>query len=103
MKTDEIPPITHPLGKYWIQPSPDSILVDESHALMDQATFDKLGDYSGSMPSGVYEGKMWSRLDGMYDEKFLATGGQPEWLLVWYGPSTDPDKCSINSRKILIA
>lgn len=99
---NEIPPITEPLGRYWKQPSPEAILVDDTHALMDRPTFDLLEEYSTSMPSGVYEGKMWSRHDGLYDEKFLAGGGQPEWLLVWYGPSEDPDKCSINKRIILL-
>lgn len=98
-----IPPMTNPLGKYWKQPSPERILVDDTHALMDRATFEEIPEYSGSFPSGVYEGKMWSRLDGKYDQKFLAAGGQPEWLLVWFGHSSDPEKCSINSREILIA
>lgn len=99
----EIPPMVDPLGRYWKQPSPERILVDDTHALMDRATFTQLQDYSSSMPSGVYIGKMWSRHDGIYDLKFLASGGKPEWLLVWYGASADPGMCSINSRQILIA
>lgn len=98
-----IPPITNEMGRYWEQPSNEQIAVDDSHALMDTATFDALAEYSCTHPSGVYEGKMWRRHNGIYDEKFLKSGGIPEWLLMWFGPSDDPDKCSINSRKILIA
>lgn len=100
---NQIPLMTDPLGRYWKQPSPESILIDDCHAIMDQAAFDALGEYSSSMPSGVYDGKMWKRSDGVYDVDFLAGGGIPEWLLMWYGPSEVPDKCSINSRKILLA
>ncbi len=99
----QIPPMTDPLGKYWKQPAADRILIDESHALMDRPTFDAFEDYSTSMPSGVYVGKMWIRYDGAYDAKFLAGGGKPEWLLMWYGPSADPTACTINKRTILIA
>lgn len=100
---NEIPPITDPMGRHWKQPARDRILIDDSHALMDQQIFDEFGEYSSSMPSSVYEGKIWSRHDGIYDQKFLASGGKPEWLLVWYGASADPGMCSINSRQILIA
>lgn len=97
-----IPPITDPLGKYWKQPPADAIVLDDTHALMEQAAFDALLDYSSSIPSGVYDGKMWKRRDGAYDQAFKAAGGTPEWLLMWYGPSADPNKCAIHSRKIVI-
>jgi hypothetical protein len=89
MKTENnniIPPITNPLGVYWKQPPTDSILLDDTHALMDVETFKNLSNYECSIPSGVYEGKMWRR--GMD--------------LIWFGPSADPDKCSINVRGIII-
>lgn len=99
---DQIPPITDPLGRHWDQPSPASILIDDTHALMDRATCEMLSEYSCSIPSGVYEGKMWKRHDGIYDRRFIASGGRPTWLLMWFGPSPDPSKCSINSRRIIL-
>jgi hypothetical protein len=97
-----IPPITHPLGKSWQQPSPQDILIDDTHALMSQETFKALAEYSCSTPTGVYEGKMWKRRDGAFDKEFLAGGGKPIWLLCWFSLSETPNMCSTNSRKIII-
>ena len=102
MNNNIIPPITNAMGKYWRQPSAERILIDDTHALMEQATFAALNHYSCSLPSAVYHGKMWRRHDGVYDPAFIASGGKPEWLLMWFGPSACPSKCSINSRKILL-
>ena len=98
-----IPPITHELGRYWEQPPAAEILVDDTHALMTRATFDKLAEYSTSFPTGAYEGKMWKRHDGAFDEEFKADGGMPEWLLCWFGESQiGPGYVSNNHRKILL-
>jgi len=56
-----IPQMTDPLGKYWEQPKIENIVIDDTHALMSKKDFDKLKDYSYSLPSGVYEGKMWAK------------------------------------------
>lgn len=96
-----IPPITHPMGKYWEQPPVESILVDETHALMDIKTFDALHDYSATIPTGAYPGKMWKRHDGAYDPR--CHPAKRTWMLMWYGDHKDPEKVSINHRKILIA
>jgi len=40
-------------------PKRGTCLVDEHIAIMDQAYFDELLDYSLSMPSGVFVGKRW--------------------------------------------
>lgn len=53
-----IPPITDPMGRHWRQPSVASIALDDTHALMDDATFQALPEYSATRPSGVYPGKM---------------------------------------------
>jgi hypothetical protein len=99
-----IPPMTHPDGRYWDQPDRALITVDAVHALMTRATFLELADYSGTFPSGVYEGKMWRRLDGSFDRAFLARGGRPVWQLCWYGPSQiGPGYCSNHRREILLA
>lgn len=89
---NSIPPITDPMGKYWEQPPVENILIDDSHAVMNRCCFDKLIEYSSSIPSGVYLGKMWKAIteDG---RKFLR----------WFGVVENRnDICSRNQREILI-
>jgi hypothetical protein len=90
MANNTIPPITDPLGKGWRQPSLDAVLIDDSHALMDQNAFDGLYEYSASVPTCVYPGKMW---------KCKQAG---IWWLRWFGESDDPSMCSNHHRRILI-
>ena len=87
-----IPPMTDSLGNFWIQPSTENILIDDTHAVMCRDDFNLLVDYSHSVPSGVYPGKMW---------KTTAQGGRQ--FLWWFGisPSRD-DICTNNRREILI-
>lgn len=59
MTEHPIPLITDEMGRYWRQPPRESILVDDTHALMSRPTFELLHKYSASIPSGVYPGKMW--------------------------------------------
>ena len=96
-----IPPMTDPLGQQWRQPDSSKILVDDSHALMDRAAFDTLAEYSATIPTGVYPGKMWKRHNGVHDPRC-----KPEdikWMLGWYGLSDkDDDFCSVNFREILL-
>ena len=87
----EIPPITDPLGKYWDQPPRTNILVDDKHAVMARADFGELGEYSHSIPTGVYVGKMWK-----------AKGPDGRWWLRWYDIHPDPDKVMIHSKEILL-
>jgi hypothetical protein len=89
-KLSPIPPMTDPLGRYWDQPNRDAIAVDETQAMMTKDTLLALLDYSASIPSGVYPGKMW-RCDDR-------NGG---WLLVWYGTERE-GRCSINRRKVIL-
>ena len=97
---NHIPPITDPMGSGWDQPSRSDIDFINGRAVMTKATFDKLPEYSASLPSGVYEGKMWKRLDGRHDP--TARKEDIRWLLMWYGPSKKPDQCSINHLPITI-
>lgn len=93
-----IPEITHPYGKYWEQPARENILIDDKNALMNQADFDLLADYSCSQPSGVYEGKMWK-----CRRPYVITKGiTPRWFLLWFGFSEKPDCCSTYVREIII-
>lgn len=82
-----VPPMTHELSRSWHQPSLSAYLIDSTHAIMSLRTFEALHEYSGSKPSGVYEGKMWRRHDGLFDEAARSKGFQPVWLLCWYGYS----------------
>lgn len=86
-----IPPITDPLGRSWRQPHRRFIELDNTHALMSEQTFKGLAEYSTSIPTGVYDGKMW---------KGYSNG---EWYLVWFAPDKEHDKVRIEKRKILIA
>lgn len=88
----QIPPMTDPLSKHWQQPSSDGILIDAHHAVMDMKTFDALAEYSSSVPSGVYPGKMW---------KAIASDGRK--FLRWFGVADDTRLCTCNQREILIA
>lgn len=99
---NEIPPMTDPLGRHWEQPCRSRILIDGTHALMERATFDGLAEYSSSIPSGVYVGKMWKRHQGIFNETFLAKGGKPVWQLFWFGEHPDVDMVSVHFREIII-
>lgn len=92
-----IPAMTHPLSSAWDQPALHEIELDETHALMTEATFKRLHDYSLSVPTAVYDGKMW-RCRDRANGRWLS-----RWFLCWYGPTDDPDMCATNSREILIA
>ena len=81
-----IPPMTHELSRHWRQPNRDEILIDDTHAVMSAATWEKLARYDTSTPSGVYEGKMWRR----------------RGMLCWFGFSDVPNSCSNNARVALI-
>jgi hypothetical protein len=86
-----IPDMIHPLGKYWQQPNRDNILIDDTYALMSKHTLDELHEYSMSIPTGVYTGKMW---------KVKVFG---KWILKWFGNENYKGLLSILSREILIS
>lgn len=84
--TIEIPPMTNERR----QPQRDAILIDGKHALMTQATFNELMDYSRSKPSGVYPGKMWKHHGDV-------------WYFRWYGENDGhPDGLPTYALPILI-
>ena len=84
------PVMVDPMGAHWTQPSRQDVLIDEKHAVMSRNSLSMLLDYSHSVPSGVYDGKMW---------KTLHNGA---WYLRWFSPSKDPTRCAINARLILV-
>lgn len=88
-----IPPIdivADPMGKHWTQPDRELIKVNSETAEMTQCVLEQLCDYSHSMPTGVYPGKMWKRKQG------------EQWWLCWFGVSKDPKLCTNNCRKVEI-
>lgn len=90
-KDNIIPPMTHPYGKHWEQPELSEVVICDNYATMNGAAFKKLHNYSRSIPSGVYEGKMWKTTDD-----------RVTWHLHWWSESDEPDKCKGNVREIKI-
>lgn len=88
-----VPPMRDPLSMYWEQPDPCKWLFDETHVVIPERDLQKLASYDTSMPSGVYEGKMWQRKESVH------VGGRH--MLVWYGPSELVGQCGIYFREIL--
>lgn len=105
-----IPALDSPYGpKAWDQPDRRAFLVDDHHAVMTRATFTELAEYSGTIPSGVYPGKLWKRHDGVYSNRYPSgnINGQPQrplaWLLCWYAAHpTKPGYCDVHFREILL-
>ena len=103
------PPITHPMGSGWRQPDPSRMAFDETHVVLFERDFFELHEYSTSLPSGVYGGKMWRRHDGAHlaaqyrrqgvDLRFAP---EPAWLVCWFEPCADPSKCAVATRKVLL-
>lgn len=87
---NNIPVITNPLGKVWKQPDTKNILISYKYAAMFESDFNKLLEYSSSIPSGVYIGKMWKMKRG------------ETWYLAWFSECEDPNYVNNNYREILI-
>ena len=99
--SNEIPLMTDPLGKYWKQPDPERIMVDDTHAMMNKETFWALSNYSTTRPTGVYPGKMWRAHVPINPRQ--GWDGPCKWVLRWFGivPGNDT-VCSNNQRDILL-
>lgn len=67
------------------------MLVDDTHAVMERRAFERLMEYSCTLPSGTYLGKRWRKKAG-------ARG----WLLGEYVPDTEPGMVGIRWRTILV-
>lgn len=85
-----VPLMIDPLGKYWDQCDNRHVYIDKDTATLELDDFKKLHEYSSSIPTGVYEGKMWK------------ANIQGKWYLRWYSKSSDPKMCKINHREIKI-
>lgn len=89
--THPIPEMTDPLGRHWKQPRRDQIEIDCNHALMPRSAFDQLLEYSTTIPTGTYPGKMWK-----------ANSSSGVWVLRWYGDLIDENTIARGQREILI-
>jgi hypothetical protein len=85
-----IPDMIDPLGKCWDQPERSELTMQSDRVLMTEQTLNKLKEYSSSIPSGKYIGKMWKRKNN------------EDWMLCWYGENENPELLSINKLKIKI-
>lgn len=54
-----VPEITESMGKNWKQPPRSSIFIVGNQAFMSKSNCVMLAEYNCSVPSGVYDGKMW--------------------------------------------
>jgi hypothetical protein len=97
------PPLESPYGpNAWPQPAAESIEIDDTHALMTRATFDALMEYSSTVPSGVYPGKMWRRNNARLPAPDVYSVAQPpEWLLCWF-ERDGAEHCRISRREVLL-
>lgn len=86
-----IPAMTNPLGKYWNQPDQRQIYIDAEKAYMREREFNALVNYTHSLPSGAYIGKIWK-----------GQNIKGDWYLGWYGPYPTSGYCSNNYRDIAI-
>ncbi len=88
-----IPDCLHPLSKYWDQPENIDVEIDDTYAMMTKESFDLLKNYSMSVPSGIYIGKMWKAQARI----------SLVWYLRWYKEyPQDPSKCIWDQRIILL-
>lgn len=104
MGTTVIPGITSEMGRNWDQPTRNEItfqLLEETNkplqAYMNQAALDALKEYSSSLPSGVYEGKMWKG-------HWKNAEGNLVWYLCWYDYSETNRgaECSIKHCPVML-
>lgn len=88
------------------QPKIDELIVTPIHAYMTQKSFDSLSEYSCSIPTGVYEGKMWKAHLADHEDGYKTQA----WFLRWYGLSHREkkpgggyrDMCPTPERRIVI-
>jgi hypothetical protein len=71
------------------------ILKDDTHAIMEQADFDSLPEYSCSIPTGVFIGKIWKRR-----EPYIAE--PTHWFLGEYVEVEDKNMAGVKFREILL-
>lgn len=73
-------------------------------AILSRAWFDALPEYSTSVPTGVFNNKLWKAQKGVPDKYlFLKFAKDSPWILREYtAHPTNPELCKIVSRPILV-
>ena len=85
-----IPMRTDPLRDHWDQPSHSDLFFTEEEVIVSRWAFNVLKEYSSTIPSGAYPGKMWKcHYDG-------------QWELCWFGIHLTDDKLVTINRMPLI-
>lgn len=67
--------------------------LDEEHAVMTREVFEKLDNYTHTLPTGTYANKIWRRED---------LGLPGVWYLGEYVDVDDPEKIGIKWRAIVV-
>ena len=80
------------------QPSRAYVIVDGPYAMVDEYWFKRLPEYSASIPTGVWFGKMWKARWGDPD----GMGKYGGWYLRWYGPHKNPKLAAIEQRHLVV-
>lgn len=70
------------------------MLLDDDSAIMTRREFDDLDNYSCTIPSGTFVGKIWKRGEPYRDPS--------QWFLGEYTSHEDPDTIGIKWRRIYI-
>lgn len=109
-----IPPIDlikDPMGKNWEQPDRKTVFIvppngtDQNRpmAFVRECDVEKLAEYSCSMPSGCYPGKMWLFCYGAHDAKVPLS--EQEWWLRWFvdgGKVNGREVCQTKSARLVL-
>lgn len=77
-----------------------TMLLDATDAVMTRREFDSLDEYSTSLPSGVYAGKIWKCHLGAFARRMNPSLPAPIWKLVEYVDDGDPESMAIHWRII---
>ncbi len=73
-----------------------SMLLDDTDAVMSSAEFNQLGEYSCTLPTGTYVGKLWKCQRPYY----VRPGDEVTWWLGEYWDDGTPDRIAIRWRRI---
>lgn len=90
-----VPPIVDPLGKSWNQPNPHNFVWDEDCVAMSEQDYKSLHTYDCTLPTGIYEGKMWKT-------HIRKNGEEVPYLCYITDDPVNAEYCIINRIIILI-
>ncbi|QDH83961.1 hypothetical protein Axy10_024 [Achromobacter phage vB_AxyP_19-32_Axy10] len=65
-------------------------VISDTHCMLPKEDFDRLSEYSATMPTGVWPGKVWK----------AEVGGV--WYIRWYGIVPGDDRVCSNNQRIAV-